>query len=352
MNNPRFSIIIPVYNVEKYIRRCMDSIMNQTFRDFEVIVVDDETPDNSMQIVAEFAEKFPEMVTMIHQKNTRLGGARNRGVKDARGEYLLFIDSDDYVSTDMLASVDAQLKQHACDMLIFKYRMVTPEGKGIRDEGFGSLAAGMYFPEKDRQVVMLPVGAVHKVYRRSFYLENGFGFLEGVLYEDAITRYMMAKASAVYLHEAVLYYYVQSPGSIMRQKPSAHVLDILKVTDMVLDAFQKGGIYGDFQAELDASLLTSILHVFNLVNKAEIRSPLQDTFAEFMENRFENFESNPNILRENKKAIRCILDRRYRWYHIRFLMRLEVLETLMGYPPVAVLNRLRKRILRKIRGRK
>lgn len=343
----RFSIIIPVYNVEKYIRKCMESVMNQTFRDFEVIVVDDESPDNSMQIVAEFAETYPGMITMIHQKNTRLGGARNRGVREARGEYLLFIDSDDYVSTDMLERVDAQLKAHDCDILVFKYRMVTPEGEPMREEGFGTLAPGMYIPAKHRQVVTLPVSAVNKVYRRSFYQGCKFQFLEGVLYEDTITRILLARASGIYLYDAVFYYYVQSPGSIIRQKPSPHVLDILKVSDTVLSAFREAGIYGEFQKELDSSLLTGLLYVFNLVNKTEQNSPLQDAFADYIRAQFADYESNPCISRENKGAIRCILARKYSWYHFRFLMKLEVVETLMGYPAVAKLNKLRKRILRK-----
>lgn len=347
----RFSIILPVYNVEKYIRKCMDSIMNQTFRDYEVIVVDDESPDNSMQIVEEFAKKYPGMITMIHQKNKRLGGARNTGVKEARGEYILFIDSDDYVSADLLETVNAQLKHHDCDMLVFKYCMVTPEGKPIQEGGFGSLTPGEYIPKEDKQVMLLPVGAWNRAYRRSFYLDNQFRFPEKILYEDAVTRIMVAKASNIYLHDAVLYYYVQSPGSIMRQKPSPHVLDILKVTDMVLDAFQEDGIYTEFREELEASLLTGILHVFNLVNKSDKESLLQDTVAAYIQERFAAFEGNPCILRENKGAIRCILARKYTWYHFRFLLKLEMVETLMGYPPVAALNKLRKRIIHKNEGR-
>lgn len=346
----RFSIIIPVYNVERYIRKCMESIMNQTFRDYEVIVVDDESPDNSMAIVAEFAENYPGMITMIHQKNTRLGGARNRGVQDARGEYLLFIDSDDYVTPDLLETVDEQLKRHGCDILAFKYRMVTPEGEPLQDAGFGPLMPGLYIPCKDQQILQLPIGACYKVFRRSFYVENGFRFPEKVLYEDAIVRFMIAKASAVYLHDAVLYYYVQSPGSIMRRKPAAHVLDILKVTDYVLEAFKTDGSYGHYREALDTSLLTSILHVFNLVNKGEKTSPLQEDFARYIRENFPEYERNPHILKENKAAIRCILEGRYVWYHYRFLRKLELVEAVMALPPVAALNRLRKRIAHRERG--
>ena len=125
----RFSIIIPVYNVEKYIGRCMDTVMHQSFDDYEVIVVDDETPDNSMDIVRKYAEEFPGKIHMIRQKNTRQGGARNRGVTMARGEYILFVDSDDYVHTDMLRIVDERLRDHPCDILVFQHRPVTEQGE-------------------------------------------------------------------------------------------------------------------------------------------------------------------------------------------------------------------------------
>ena len=345
----RFSIIVPVYNVEKYIRKCMETVMGQTFRDYEVIVVNDESPDNSMQIVAEFADKYPGMIKMIHQKNTGLGGARNRGVQEAQGEYLLFLDSDDYVSADLLESVDIQLKQHACDMLVFKYRMVTPDGKRIREEGFGSLMPGMYVPSQYRPVITMPVSAVNKVYRRSFYLECSFRFLPGVLYEDTITRFLMAKASQIYLHDAVLYYYVQTPGSIMRKKPSSRVLDILKVTDMVIKRFQEDGCYGHFRNELDASLLIRILHIFDWVNKANKNDPMQDTFVAYIREHFGAYAENPCISKENKRAIACILSGNYTYYYYRFVRKLDLVEGIMSYPIMVWLNKERKRILSIIR---
>lgn len=87
---PKYSIIIPVYNVEKYIKKCLDSVFSQTDKDFEVIVVNDGTKDNSMDIVKKYDAKI------INQKNQGLSAARNRGVKEAVGDYLIFLDSDDY----------------------------------------------------------------------------------------------------------------------------------------------------------------------------------------------------------------------------------------------------------------
>ena len=122
------------------------------------------------------------------------------------------------------------------------------------------------------------------------------------------------------------------------------------VTDFVLEAFKNDGIYDHFREELDASLLTSILHVFNLVNKGEKTSPLQENFAQYIRENFPDFESNPCILKENKAAIRCILEGKYVWYHYRFLRKLELVEAVMALSPVAALNDLRKRIMHRERG--
>jgi hypothetical protein len=115
----------------------------------------------------------------------------------------------------------------------------------------------------------------------------------------------------------------------------------------VLNDFKEEGLYKIFQQEVDASLLTSILYVFNLVNKAQKDSPLQDAFASFIQDRFPAYGCNPLILKENKAAIQCILDHRYTWYHFRFLLKQELIESLLGMPFLAKLNHWRKQLLSK-----
>lgn len=343
----RFSIIIPVYNVENYIRRCMDSVMNQTFSDYEVIVVDDESPDNSMQIVAEFADAFPGKITMIHQKNTRQGGARNNGVTHAKGEYILFVDSDDYVSPDLLQTLDEQLKIHDCDILAFKYRMVTSEGHELQDGGFGSLAEGLYHPREDKQIVMLPVGPVHKAYRRSFYLDCGFRFPERILYEDAMTRVLVASASGVYLHDAALYYYVQSPNSSMRQKPSERMLDILTVTDLVADAFRQRGLYEDFRQPLESSLVGGILYVLEFVNRADPSSRLQDAMMDYIRDKFPACLENPFLDPDVWYGLNLLLKGKYRMFHILVIRGGEVKSFLKRWKVISELNRFRRKLMGK-----
>ena len=128
---PKFSIIIPVYNVEKYLKKCLDSVFNQTYKDYEVIVVNDGTKDNSMDIVKDYAVK------VINQKNQGLSAARNAGVKKATGDYLIFLDSDDYWEKGLLKELSKSLKNNP-DLIRFQINEVYEDGKTISypEEGF------------------------------------------------------------------------------------------------------------------------------------------------------------------------------------------------------------------------
>ena len=114
---PKFSVIIPVYNVEKYIKKCLDSVFNQSFKDYEVIVVNDGTEDRSMDIV----EKYD--VNIINQKNSGLSSARNAGVKKSKGEYIIFLDSDDYWEEDLLKEIALSTKNNP-DIVRFQIQEV------------------------------------------------------------------------------------------------------------------------------------------------------------------------------------------------------------------------------------
>ena len=121
---PKFSIIIPVYNVEKYIKKCLDSVFNQTYKDFEVIVVNDGTPDKSMEMIKEYN------VTIIDQKNQGLSAARNNAVKKAKGDYIIFLDSDDYWRKDLLKEINKSLKNNP-DVVRFQIQEIFEDQDGI-----------------------------------------------------------------------------------------------------------------------------------------------------------------------------------------------------------------------------
>ena len=339
----RFSIIIPVYNVEKYIDRCMDTVMHQTFDDYEVIVVNDETPDNSMAIVQKYVDAFPGKIQVIHQKNTRQGGARNNGVTKARGEYLLFVDSDDYVARNMLEIVDAHLRENPCDVLAFQHITVTPAGEELPEYYDGTLQPGTYIPREDRQIVFLSCNPWGKAFRREFYVSSGMRFPEKLLYEDAVTRLLYAMASKVVLCEDRLYYYVQSGNSSMRRNISEKVLDILTVTDLVIDDFQKNGIYETFRQPLDCALIYGILYVLDIVNRTQADHPVQVPMAEYLKVHFSDYRENPCVGKTLARALDYLMDQDFRKYHYRILVMGQIKERILCSPVAAGLNELRKK---------
>lgn len=340
----RFSIIIPVYNVEKYIRRCMQSVMEQSFDDYEVIVVDDETPDNSMQIVQEFVERYPGKIHTVRQKNTRQGGARNRGVSMARGEYILFLDSDDFVSTDLLKTVDRYLRETPCDMLVFRHAPVTEDGIQGPSQGYVGIKPGMYGPLSHRELLSLASGVCNKAYRRDFYLETGVKFPEKLLYEDGIIRLVYAKANSVRICEDCLYYYVQSANSTTRQKPTERILDILKVNEIVASAFREAGLWEAYKDYLECTFLKAVILVADAINKADINSPLQIRLADYLKTELPDYRLNPYLDEELLCKANCLLEHRFRMYHWKVFTLPEMKAFLLKSDIVAALNNVRRKI--------
>lgn len=124
----KYSILIPVYNVEKYIRKCLDSVVNQTYKDFEVIIMIDGSTDSSANICEEYAAK-DERLKVFYQENRGLLLTRRNSLNKAKGEYILFLDSDDYYELHLLKTINEYISKYSCDLLLFRFKRVTNAGK-------------------------------------------------------------------------------------------------------------------------------------------------------------------------------------------------------------------------------
>ncbi len=120
MNNPKISVVVPVYNVEKYLRQCIDSILNQTYDNLEIILVNDGSTDNCPEICDEYAHK-DSRVKVIHKKNGGLSSARNRGIDESTGEYIMFVDSDDWINLNTCSIASATIQEYVADVVIWNY---------------------------------------------------------------------------------------------------------------------------------------------------------------------------------------------------------------------------------------
>lgn len=211
----KISIIVPVYNVERYINRCIDSILKQTYDNFELILIDDGSPDNCGQICEDYT-KIDSRVQCIHQKNAGLSGARNAGLKIATGDYICFVDSDDAIHEDYLrVLVDTIESQHAdvavCDR-------IDVYDDNLHEHDIGKLTVTEFNKQTAmRQLVknqILYQTVWDKLYRREAI--GDLRFPVGKLHEDEFfTWKVLLKCEIIAVSDAPLYYYFHRSGSIM-----------------------------------------------------------------------------------------------------------------------------------------
>ncbi len=213
----KFSIIVPIYNVEKYLNRCLDSLVNQNYDNYEIILVNDGSTDNSQSIIDEYQKKY-NVIKCYKKNNGGLSDARNFGVLKASGKYLIFVDSDDYVSVDMLNILDSHLLNGDYDLVKFNYAEVNDEGlvtdksinMGFNDNG------GNVFLKLCEQKIPFEMAWLY-AYNRDFFINNNFKYMKGKIHEDfGLTPLILLKAQSCLVISNILYYYYVSSNSITR----------------------------------------------------------------------------------------------------------------------------------------
>lgn len=246
----RFSIIIPAYNAEAYLQRCLDSIFSQEFTDYEVIVIDDGSTDGTATLL----EGYPQ-VKVIHQENHGMATARNRGIDKAKGEYILFVDSDDELMPHALSNLAPQINGE--DIIGFGSSIYNEETQTITHYPLHTthytLHTGWdYF--NHHRLETTPVHFVcvwQRAYRRAFLVENNMHFVDGLrrAEDDLFTTMVMLHAQSVKTITDTLYIYHVRKGSITRTSnlkldaDSWHVQQILADTFIPMQGIDKTAIY-------------------------------------------------------------------------------------------------------------
>lgn len=174
--NPKVSVIIPVYNVEKYLEKCVDSVLNQTLKDVEILVINDGSTDNSQKIIEKLVRKAPHKIKAFTKENGGLSSARNYALDLACGEYIAFLDSDDYLDNDYLEVLYVEGKKHNSDMVCSGQRKVTEDGK--------VLATISYPIDKNPNTIARRLNISGKIYKKDYIEKNHMRFAVGKTYED------------------------------------------------------------------------------------------------------------------------------------------------------------------------
>ncbi len=239
------SIIVPVYNADKYLDKCVTSLMTQTYSNLEIILVDDGSTDNSARICELLAKKDTRIV-VIHQKNSGVSAARNTGIKNARGEYLAFVDGDDYISPYMIEHLYARIMQDQADVAVCGYKRVDEKGHELSTAMIpdsvvsGAEAIRMHYSHT-AGIMMIPV---NKIYQRRLF--DHIRFPEGKRHEDEAVFYLILDiCEKVSLLAEPLYYYVQHENSFMRSYSVEHLDVIEAFYKRYLFYLEKGEKYQD-----------------------------------------------------------------------------------------------------------
>ena len=216
MDKPFYSVIIPIYNVEQFLHQCVDSVLAQSFQNLEVVLVDDGSPDGCPQICDEYAKK-DNRIKVVHKKNGGLSDARNSGINVANGEYLLFLDSDDYWDdSDALKKIYNVISQNDdADVIMFQAKLLYPDGTILADKGkfvddfnfMNSKDALHYLSEQG----LLIGSACSKVVRKTFLLNNNLFFKVGIKSEDIDWILRVANCMPKYLYTDQ-YFYIYRKG--------------------------------------------------------------------------------------------------------------------------------------------
>ena len=207
---PLVSIIVPVYNVEKYLERCIKSVLSQTYPNIELILVDDGSKDSSPQICDSYADR--ENITVIHKENGGLSSARNAGIKRATGEYIFFLDSDDFIHDECIQTLYDIMTQYDCDIVQGNFERGTSELFSDKRENANITLLSYQEALSGFRYKTIACG---KLYRR--FVIDGIDFPEGLIHEDEAIYYQYAcRAKKIAITNRALYYYFMAPNSIMR----------------------------------------------------------------------------------------------------------------------------------------
>ncbi|KYC67052.1 glycosyltransferase family 2 protein [Heyndrickxia coagulans] len=251
--NYKVSIIIPVYNVEKFLNRCLQTLRNQTLKEIEIIAVNDCSTDASLEILKDFQKEHPENVKIINSKvNVKQGGARNLGIDIAKGEYIGFVDPDDYISTTMFDKMYEAAIQNNADIVACDYFEVNGSTRTYKHN---DLPEGDLDTEKKKVILKRKYGweLWQHIFKRELFINNSIRFSEHLFVTDLeIGALLFMYANKIAKVNEGLYFYVKHENATTTFKLNdKKIYDLIIVNDKRLEHFKDRNLYNEFKEELE-----------------------------------------------------------------------------------------------------
>lgn len=294
---PKVSVIVPVYNVEQYIKKCLETLVNQTLEEIEIIIVNDGATDNSKMYIQTFLEKYPQKIIYLEKENGGLSDARNYGIPYAKGEYIAFLDSDDYVEKNMYEKMYEIAKKENSDMVECDFIWEYPNKKRID--------TGAVYQNKHEMIEKIRVVAWNKLIKREILEKSQIKFPKGYRYEDTEFTYKLIPfIDKVSFCKIPMVHYIQREGSISNLQ-NERTLEIFDVLNHVIKYYKENDLYEEYYNELEYiysryAFCSSFLRIVKIQDK-NLREKIVNKTWDNVHNQFPNWKQN-KILKQNKSA--------------------------------------------------
>lgn len=299
----KLSIIVPVYNMAagKKLQYCIDSLLNQTIDDYEIIAVDDCSTDESLSILKQYESQYPDMLTALHAKeNLRQGGAKNIGIRHAKGEWIGFIDSDDWIHPTMYEKLLKKAADTGADVVGCDYHFVDKHTMEIGKRGYNhdNAQTGILDVEKYKKLVLKSGSMVIKIYKRQMITQNELYFPEYTFYEDnTMSPLYFLYSKHFELVDEPLYYYYQHEISTVHHVSEEKCKDRMQTSILLIEECRRRGFYDEYFTELEYRFtqLYLINTLFSYMAGAkttkvsfikELRTGILEYFPKFMDNTY------------------------------------------------------------------
>lgn len=297
----KVSVIVPVYNVEKYLDKCLDSLVNQTLKDIEIIVVNDGSTDKSKQIIQSYKKEYPHLIKAITQTNKGIGYARNKGIKQSKGKYISFIDSDDFIAPDTLEKAYEHINKKQADIVVWNYYEVNEDGV-IQSEKQLPKFDDANLKQMTSLIFSINPAPWNKLYKRTLFDNIKFPN-DRIKYEDLMTipKVLINANKISKLEKSYNYYLVRNnseTGTIDNR-----VFDILKVLENINDYTKDKLVFNEMYDEI---AFLNIMHIMYQISnqKYSTNSHMSKKFIDkaytFLNENFPNWKKNKYyVLNEN-----------------------------------------------------
>ncbi len=267
--DPKVSVIIPVYNVEKYLKQTLDSVVNQTLKDIEIICVDNKSTDNTLNIIKDYANKDNRFLIIENEENIKQGLARNIGVLKAKGEYIFFLDGDDFIKNECIEKMYNKAKNDDSDLTICCWALYDDKSGKINSSHVYSLLKQIpehyndkTFSWRDIKESIFWQSSVpwDKIYKREFLINKDVKFPGGVFFEDNVFVYdaFFKSEKISILRDILIFYRTNRKGAVTNTRDKTF-FDYLKIFNLIGDNLKKIGLYEEMKYKyLDYKIITLV----------------------------------------------------------------------------------------------